>query len=652
VGLDDFLAAGHNVAELLRLASTELHAGTEEATPRAAYSFEDDGIYLHVETQDGTKPVRLTNFVARIISETTLDDGVEERKLFRLLAELGERRFEFEIPAQEFEDLRWPTTHVGAGATLFPVANVERHVRAAIQTDSGVTAARRRVHVHTGWIRHGEANIFLHAGGAIGAQGPVEGLEVRLDPGLSGFELPPPADRSALPRYVAAALAFLAVGPARLTVALFAAVWRVLIADCDFSIHLTGGSGVFKTAIAAIVQQFFGARLDARNLPGSWSSTPNAIEALAFAAKDVILVLDDFAPSGGPGATSRLHQAADRVFRGQGNRSGRGRCGPDGSLRTTRAPRGVIVSTGEDIPRGASLRARFLTEEVGPGDIDVERLSAAQAHASAGDFAQVTAAFVRWLAPRLDAVRARLPERVAALRETFGREGRHRRVPALAADLFIGVETFVEFCRDEGFLSHEAGTALLSRSRAALSEAVTAQEREQKAADPARRFLVLLRSAITSGSAYLTTDKGQMPESPEAWGWHVVSVEEAPDGERTRWMPQGVHVGWVCGGDVYLETEAAMKGAQAVGNATGDPISLLAPTLAKRLRDAGLLASTDPDGVHIEVRRRLSGSRKRVLHLAAETMMPQGDVAPGGEAEPDEQREFHYQDRHGDRGSL
>lgn len=475
--------------------------------------------------------------------------------------------------------------------------------------------------------------MFLHAGGAIGAQGPVEGIEVRLDPRLSGFELPPRADKDALRRCVAAALAFLALGPARLTVALFGAIWRVLIADCDFSIHLTGGTGVFKTAIAAVVQQFFGARLDARSLPGSWSSTPNAIEALAFVAKDVILLVDDFAPSGGAGSTSRLHQAAERVFRAQGNRSGRGRCGPDGSLRATRAPRGMILSTGEDVPRGASLRARFLTEEVGPGDIDADRLAEAQAHASAGDLAQVTAAFIRWLAPRLDGVRAKLPERTAVLRETFGREGRHRRVPALAADLLFGVETFVRFGGEEGFLSEEEGTALVERSRAALLEAMAAQEREHVAADPARRFLALLRSAITSGSAYLTTDTGQMPESPEAWGWHVVSVEAALDGERTRWMPQGVHVGWVCGGDVYLETESALKGAQAVGNATGDPIALLAPTLAKRLRDSGLLASTDPDGRHVEVRRRLSGARRRVLHLAADTLLATESESDSGASE-------------------
>ena len=44
--------------------------------------------------------------------------------------------------------------------------------------------------------------------------------------------------------------------------------------------------GTFKTELAALAQQHYGAGLDARHLPGSWSSMGNSLEALAFAAKD------------------------------------------------------------------------------------------------------------------------------------------------------------------------------------------------------------------------------------------------------------------------------------------------------------------------------------------------------------------------------
>ena len=48
--------------------------------------------------------------------------------------------------------------------------------------------------------------------------------------------------------------------------------------------------------------------MDARHLPGSWSSTGNALEGLAFSAKDVLLVVDDFAPTGSATDVQRMHR--------------------------------------------------------------------------------------------------------------------------------------------------------------------------------------------------------------------------------------------------------------------------------------------------------------------------------------------------------
>ena len=53
------------------------------------------------------------------------------------------------------------------------------------------------------------------------------------------------------------------------------------------------------------------------------------VSYLQFAAKDVLLVIDDFAPCGGPSDVLCAHREADRVLRGQGNRAGRGRMRSD-----------------------------------------------------------------------------------------------------------------------------------------------------------------------------------------------------------------------------------------------------------------------------------------------------------------------------------
>jgi hypothetical protein len=119
------------------------------------------------------------------------------------------------------------------------------------------------------------------------------------------------------------------------------APWRAVLGACDHSLYLAGLTGEGKTELAALAQQHFGRQLDARHLPGSWISTGNSLEALASAAKDALLVVDDFAPEGGPQDVQRLHREASRLLRAQGNRSGRDRLRPDGELRPPRAPSGL-----------------------------------------------------------------------------------------------------------------------------------------------------------------------------------------------------------------------------------------------------------------------------------------------------------------------
>jgi hypothetical protein len=50
----------------------------------------------------------------------------------------------------------------------------------------------------------------------------------------------------------------------------------------------------------------------------------------------------------------------DRVFRAAGNHAGRSHLDSTAKLREPKPPRALILSTGEDIPRGQSIRSRLL----------------------------------------------------------------------------------------------------------------------------------------------------------------------------------------------------------------------------------------------------------------------------------------------------
>ncbi len=247
--------------------------------------------------------------------------------------------------------------------------------------------------------------------------------------------MPDPPAGNGLIEAVKSTLSLLDLGPDHVMAPVLGALFRLVLGPADLSLALIGRTGVFKSEVAALVQQHFGTTFDARHLPGSWSSTANALERLAFDAKDALLVVDDFNPHGTANDIARCHRDADRIVRAQGNRSGRSRLRPDGELRPVRAPRGLIMITGEDMPRGSSLRARLFVVEIETGDITSDRLSKAQEAAAGGLYCQSIAAYLQWLAPQYEKVREHLQSEVARLRQEATRSGQHRRTPDIVANL-------------------------------------------------------------------------------------------------------------------------------------------------------------------------------------------------------------------------
>ena len=387
-------------------------APTDPAVEAGPYFVTRNGmIAWRKETRDGSVAVPLCNFTAQIITEEVLDDGAERRTVLGIEGALPDGRTlpSARIPAERFNGMSWVTEAWGTAPVIFAGHGTKDHLRAAIQMLSG-SVPRRTVYGHLGWRRIGDHWAFLHSGGAIHADGALDGIEV--DTGTDGFQaykLPPLPEASELAGAVRASLALLNLGPDTITAPVLGAVYRAPLAEpslVDFALHLTGPTGAFKTELAALAQAHFGAAFHGRRLPASWADTANMLEKKAFLAKDAVLVVDDFAPTGTTADIQRLHREADRLFRAAGNRSGRARMRADGGSRPTYYPRGLIISTGEDIPSGQSLRARLLVLELTPGEIPADALSAAQADAASGLLAAAMAGYLRWLAPQIDELRA------------------------------------------------------------------------------------------------------------------------------------------------------------------------------------------------------------------------------------------------------
>lgn len=619
-GVDDYLTAGHGVDDLLALATSEVRG--LEADPkreRAGPYLIDNGVICYEkDTRDGPVTAPLCNFSAHITEQRERDDGVERTLTFAITGKLasGKTLPEAEVNASQFAAMNWPVSEWGTQAVVYAGQGTKDHLRTAIQMFSG-DAPRRTTFTHLGWREIGGVYYFLHAGGVIAPVAPNAPLSIQVEPpqGLEPFALPEPLTGDDLKRAVRLSLATLDLAPDNITVPLLGMVYRAVLGGVDFGGHLAGPTGAGKSELAAVMQQHFGTGLDARNLPGSWSSTANALEGLAFAGKDVLITVDDFAPEGSSYDIQRYHATAARLFRAQGNNAARGRMRADGTLRPNKPPRGLILSTGEDIPKGHSIKARTLILELEPNTLNWQRITEAQRLAATGVYASAMAGFIGWLASdylaRLKTFRADH----ARYREHLQSTG-HKRTVDAGAQLLATYRGLLTFAIEVDALTEPESAALWQRVSVGIRAALEPQASLQAQSDPVARFSELLTGLFVSGRAHVAdADSGECPG--DGWGWEQfqVTTEYGPE---LRHRPKGARIGWLDSPDVYLEPSATYAELQRFARDQGETVPVTERILWKRLYERGVILSREAPRLTVR-KQGLTGTHQRtyVLHLAA-----------------------------------
>jgi len=610
-GIDDLLAAW-GPTKVLELFAGSISGARLEVRLPPQFQSKPEGMF-RTTGREQLSQIQMTNYHAAITTNIRLDDGVETRREFEIKSELIGRQFVFTIPASEFARMDWPIDRMGVAAITFP--NQRDYARTAIQWFS-MTAEERCIYTHTGWRNVDGLWVYLHTGGAVGAAGVVPGINVRLCGSLSGYQLCLPFESETLASAIRASLKLAELAPPEISFPLLAATYRSVLGEADFAIHLAGETGAFKSEVAALHQQHFGAGMNRLRLPGAWSSTGNALEALAFYAKDALIVIDDFAPQGSSTDVARYHAAADRVFRAAGNQAGRGRLDSTAKLRESKPPRALILSTGEDVPRGQSVRARLLILELSKNNVAAGALTACQKDAGEGLYAVAMGGYVKWLARDYENMRLRFNEEFAQYRVEAMKNAAHARTPDIVANLQAGFELFLEFCVDAAAVNSTERDAHARCCWDALRSAAAAQSKHQASTEPAARFLELLRSLLVSGQARLDTRGGGTPDrTPGGCGW----IRDHTGG----WVSSGDLIGWVDEDNIYLEPASAYRVVQLAGRDIGEALAISEATLRKRLNERGLLASTDKRRETLTIRRTIGGSQKDVLHLRRTTILPE-----------------------------
>ncbi len=622
-GLDDYFVAGGTVDSLVSTAQ-RLADFAASKPGEGPYRFENGGIWFAPNPETDRQ---LANFEARIVAEIRRDDGVESRVYLDIEAKHGHAVRRFTLPAAQFAGMNWVTEQLGASAAVFPGMATKDNCRFAIQTLS-VAIEKRREFAHTGWAEIDGTRFYLTATGGIGADGMRADLAVHLDGSLAGYALPEPPAGDALKRAVRASLKVLEVAPLEVTMPVYGAIWRAPLADCDYSIFVAGQTGEGKSALTALIAQHLGPDIgkDGKRFAGNFETTANALEAQAFAAKDAVFVADDYNPAsaGSSHDRARYERTAERLFRGSANKAGRGRMRADTSMAATKYSRALVVASGEDIPRGHSLRSRMLITELPRGSMEWGKLTACQRDAEAGLYAQAMAGYVHWLAAHPDQF-DRLPVLRTTLRDAVATIGTHKRTPSTVADMAASFRIFLDFATDTGALTVDEAHALFERGYRALLAVAQQQDEHQAHSEPSVRYRELLVSLVASGGAHLATPFGDVPANAKAWGWRRNETADGSD----RWQPLGPRIGWLDDAAVYLEPGASYAAAQRLAQQGGESLAVSDIRLWKTLNERGLLLSTEPARRSLKVRRIIEGASRHVLHVGhgffeiSDTLIPQ-----------------------------
>lgn len=480
----------------------------------SCYQVMDGKFYRKYQKNDEDNSQYLGNFFILAHSETVRDNGIDRERVFELQAVCeGEKLSTEYIAANDFQSMNFITKTWGLSLRPAVAPNTMQYYRDSISAQAH-QIDKRMVYSHTGWRKIGGSWAFLHAGGAIGAQG----VSVELDGRLSRYRLREPIEGKP---YHHTVFSLFHLAPKEIVYPLLGMVFlsplneffRQAGIEPAFLLYLLGATGARKSTLAALFLSFFG-DFDNKSLPASFKDTANSLEKQGFLLKDVLTVVDDFHPTGSRQDAAKMNTVAQAVSRAYGDRSGRGRMNADGTLRQSYIPRGNAIVTGEDIPSiNQSGIARNLMVEIKRGDIDLDRLTRLQAHS--GDLSGCMAQYLNWLIPQADDLPAVLKEQFLTLRADALKEENHGRIAETICHLQIGMLFFLEFMESCGHMTGEQSGVIAADCWEVLKEMAQQQNKRIDQDRPALLFLSALSEMLSTGQVTILniTDTSYRPQN-------------------------------------------------------------------------------------------------------------------------------------------
>jgi len=556
----------------------------------------------------------LGNFWARISHELMVDDGLNPPTVrYSIEGGLasGQTLQPVQVEARAFGKLDWISDSWGMRPIITLPPGKSYLLARAIQEVSMESVQRERLYTFTGWHDCDGKRGFLSASGWLGEDGLND--QIRVDLGSNNLRHYALSKEEIEPEEaVRATLEFLTLGPRKVTAPLWAAMYAAPLTslrplNAVLSVYGTTQSG--KSTLSHLALTHFGTGfVQGRDYhaPIDWTSTVTAIEAAMFLAKDVPLVIDDFAPQFSSLAEARaMHKKAHHVVRSVGNRSARGRSRADLSQQNTRFPRGLVIMTAENPLIGQSIVGRMLYVGVEPGDIlptsgntnnDENKLTNLQTKAQQGLLSQAMKLYLQYLAENWERIAKEYPFLVDKAAQGVRQAGNlQNRLPDSYAVLAAAQELALRCFEDMQLIPWKDVDEMIQENNVALLGLIQNQAEQVAAESPVRKFFTAIASLLVEGKVYLaprTQDEEYQPP-----------IHANPIGYYDPGLDQKV---------IYLRTETSLAQAKEFWRGLDENLDIMPDALRRQLRQVdGLLAQVGER--QVEASKLCAGIRQRVL---------------------------------------
>lgn len=595
-GVDDWLADGHTIAELIALEVMDVKTVEEAATFVAGsqYKIENNVICWETSTREGKILIPLCNFNCHITEQVIKDNGQDQDNFFRINGTTwrGTSLPRVDVKTDDFQSMRWVIKNWGMDAIVSPGQNIKDRLAHAILCHSVDTAQNKQVFTHLGWREIDGQQVYLSGGGGIGPDGWVD-VGTEMEEPLKGYILLRPEGDPT--EAFAISSNYLYIGELSTTLPLWTAMYLAPLAsyiDTSFSLWYIAGSGSFKSVISALALSHYGT-FDHLRLPAGWDATKNDLEKLLFLAKDAPLIIDDLYPGEDASETRSLFNTAGKIIRAQGNRQARGRMKADRSLESGYRPRGMLISSGEHAPGGHSQNSRILIVNMNRDDINRDALTEAQKNTLY--YNRAMAHYIQWISKNWSPLKAELKQIWTDMRDRFYDDQKHARLSSDIASMYTGLYAATKFGLSVGAMTDKEVAALRESGESIFATLVDEQAQTVEDLRPARRWVAIMASLISQGRVDFTD----------------INSTGTPISD-----PHRPNVGWHDGnGTYYFNPDFAYQVVYDHCQRSGQPFTVKQEAVWKDLKTQGI--SIDHEGDRTKTSQWIPGlcGKRRVLKI-------------------------------------